>query len=242
VLKTLTWSVQSRRYYSILQGIYKELGLPISTDHWELARKDNEIASALAHHVGLYLLLQSSIEIGTSIEGKPSARRSRAAWKTVETGGGVRAAVYLTLGAAAILSREPAVEPGPVENATRLFERFYSPLDEDVLAIESIRQDVIESIRQDVIAQVARETTGEAPERESAILHAGEAALSFQALEIAGAEPHNMPAFEQVVGVDFTDWASIYLLDWKLAAMSFGMIWKDAIERFREIASTAYAQ
>lgn len=48
-----------------------------------------------------------------------------------------------------------------------------------------------------------------------------------------------MPAYEHVAGLEPSAWHNIYNLDWGIASMGFGVIWKDAMETFLDIAFTA---
>jgi len=144
--------------------------------------------------------------------------------------------VFLSLATAALLSEEVEdLDPAPIEHARILVERAYSPPESDVQRIDTVERRVIEKRN----APETVEATERGGTAAADVLHVGEATLSFQALEIAGTGPQDMPAFKSVGHIDQSAWDDIMNFDWVLASsIFFGNAWVSAKEEFLDIAFT----
>lgn len=74
------------------------------------------------------------------------------------------------------------------------------------------------------------------------VLQRGQAALSFRALGLAGADPHSMPAYEHVAGLDQSMWDDVQNFEWLMAfSIAFSTFWDMAKESFLDIAFTPFS-
>ncbi len=239
MFETATWRTENRRHFAVVERLYQEVGLTVKIEDWNLG-DHSEFAALLAHQVGAQLL-SSSIAFGTSQHGKVSNRRKNKAWAPVEPEAGARAAIFLTLAMAAMLSSElvEGLAPQPVEHARLLVQNAYSPPDEDLEAIEAVNTRVLNR-RSSKETQEATERGGFAA---NMIVEDGRAALCFQALELAGADPANMPAFEFVADVDQSQWYDVQNYEWfEAVSMVFPPYWNAAEDRFLEIAFAPFVE
>jgi hypothetical protein len=233
MFETATWTVRNRRNFEIVERIYEQVGLPVMTEEWDLTDQ-SQFAAALAHEVGS-VLLYSLVSAANGRPKKPSSvskRRERATWKSIDPEGGARASVFLTLGAAAMLSPqiEEGFDPVPIDLARLKLIDEFAPPKEDIANVERVVEEMI--------VQLGDPLTKEAVARggtiASEIRNTGQVILTFEALKLAGADPVTTPMYEGVAEVDQAEWFDIF---WSMLP-SFH--WKGAKERLLDIASTPF--
>jgi len=229
-----TWRTQNRRHFALLENVYAQVGLGAISERWD-SEDDAEYAARLVHEVGSHLLI-SSVGAATSKDGKYSNRRADKAWKPVEPNDGARAAVFLTLAVAAILTPDVngAAEDEAIVRAARdLVADSFEISSEDVQRIEQIRAEVIETLNEDL--------TKEAVERgglaDRMAIQRAQAALSYYGMKLAGIDADDLPAFEPVRGLSPEDWGEERGFDWLLTfSIHFDAVWNGVKERFMELA------
>ncbi len=238
-----TWTTRNRRIFAITEALFEHVDLPVNTtDSWDMS-DNNEFAAALVFNVGVPLL-DGSISAGMSKSGKFSNRKEKTAWKQIEPGAGLRAAVFLTTGTAAMLTGEldlpgePEIDETPIVYGRTLVDLAFTPPPTDFMnTILGIQQRAVEEMNSD-LTKMAIENGGLAP---SFIVQQAQAALSFHALEFAGADPRNMPAFEPVRDVDPLNWNQERGFDWMLAfSVAFGEFWKHTKDTYLNICFTPF--
>lgn len=234
-----TWRTQNRRHFAAVEDLYRQVDRPMPNDH--SGPEDGPgYAAELVFKIGS-LLLVASIQAGTAKRGDYSKRRASRAWKEVPATSGARASVFLTVGAAEMLSPEVENDPDVPEAAIRyaqdLVERIYKPPVEDLEAIQEVKARVVDELNSE-LTKMATEMGGTKATYAKMV---GQVALSFHALKLAGLDPSAMPAFEDVAGVDPSRWREISGLNWMMTfSNEFGQPWLYRKAACIEMAESIY--
>jgi hypothetical protein len=128
----------------------------------------------------------------------------------------------------------------PIDYARLAVIEAFAPPEEDIANVERVFRAVVAE-REDPLTKEAAARGGTAAIE---AVNTGQAILSFEALKIAGADPASAPMYQPVAGVAQADWYQIASFEW-MTFQSVGRLslyWKDAKERFLDLAFTPFTE
>lgn len=234
MLDEATWRTGNRRHFAVVEALYEQVGRPLRTEGWDPS-DDAEYAAGLVHQVGVELL-GLSINAGVSKDGKSSSHRAGKAWKSVSSDSGVRASLFLTLAVAAILSPElegEKLDQDALDDVRGLVTQVFTVSDADIENIERVKASIIETLNDDI----TKEAAARGGLADSMTIQAGQTALSYYGMKLAGVDVDQLPAFQPVEGLPRERWNEVFSLDWFLtSSVQFAHRWKVAKQSYVDMA------